>query len=322
MQINNVLSDINNDIKKLDKCLYSSMSTSHPYLQNSLRHLLRAGGKRLRPILTLLSASYGRIGREEAFLLATAFELMHMASLVHDDIIDNSELRRGKATINKIYGNDYSLHFGDCLLSKALSIVYQYHNPHLNMLVTNVSLEMSKGEIEQISAAYDYHQNIKKYFYLIKRKTALMMSLSCQGGALAGGSDEKTVKVLGRYGHYLGMAFQITDDVLDYIADEKTLGKPVGSDLQQGIITLPLIYILKYNSRKEKLQIMLEKKRLDKENIEQILQLVKETAAIPFSLNIANRYIEKSLKELNSLPDNQTTQTLRKIALFIKHRTF
>lgn len=322
MQINNLVSEIDNDIKKLDKYLYLSMSNNHIYLQNSLRYLLKAGGKRLRPILTLFSASYGKERREDIISLAAAFELMHMASLVHDDIIDNSELRRGKPTLNKIYGSHYSLHFGDCLLGKALSIVYQYDNLRLNKLVTKVSLEMCKGEIEQLSAAFDYGQDVKKYFYLIKRKTAMMISLSCQGGALAGGADEKIVKVLGRYGHYLGMAFQITDDVLDYVADEKVLGKPVGSDLQQGIITLPLIYILKYNSRKDKLQQILSKNKLDEEDIEQILQLIKETAAIPFSLNIANKYIDKSLNELNLLPDNQTTQTLRQIALFIKHRTF
>jgi len=324
MQLKDMFNDIEPDLHKVDSFLINCLEKTSDRLQKGYIHLLKAGGKRIRPAFTLLAARYGSEDIEKVIPMASAFELVHMASLVHDDVIDHSELRRGEPTIRTVFGNNFSLHLGNYLFAKALQIIDEYNNTSLNNLLACASMEMCRGELEQIAAAYNYKQSLRQYFYRIKRKTSLLITLSCQAGAIAAKAEPGVVRILGRYGHNIGMAFQITDDVLDYIADEKTLGKPVGSDIQQGIVTLPLIYVLNYGEEhvRRRLLDILEKKSFTREDIAQMTKLIETTEAIPFSLGIANKYVEKALKQLELLPENNTTCTLRQIAKFIYHRQY
>lgn len=287
-------------------------------------NLLKAGGKRIRPAFALLSAKFGKEESNKIIPLAAAFELVHMASLVHDDVIDMSELRRGMPTVRALEGNNFSLHFGDYLFGIALNIVEGYKSQQISSLLAQASVEMCKGEIEQLSKAYELEQGIRDYFYRIKRKTALLIALSCQAGALAARANPQIMETLGRYGHCLGMAFQITDDVLDYIADEETMGKPVGGDLQLGLVNLPVIYVLKYSKPavQEELRRLLKDRPFVRENVFKAIDLIKTTEAIEYSLSIANLYIEKGLSYLERLPNIQAAQTLRQIAFFIYNRRF
>ncbi|MBZ4653932.1 MAG: Trans-hexaprenyltranstransferase [Peptococcaceae bacterium] len=322
--MNHLFYEIEGELRQVEEYLLKYVQAGHADLRKSFVHLLRAGGKRIRPAFVLLAAKYGQYNSSKIIPLAAALELIHMATLVHDDVIDSSIIRRGRQTVKAKYGNNFSLHSGDFLFAKALTIIENYKSNHINQLLAHVSVEMCQGELEQIASAYKLEQNIRNYFYRIKRKTSLLISASCQIGAIAAQADPHIVKTLGRYGHYLGMAFQITDDVLDFIADEKTLGKPVGSDLRQGIITLPVIYLLNCGNEemKKSLWEKLNSPASSQDDLHDVVELIKQSEAIPYSLDIAGRYVEKALKELEVLPANEITESLHKLAVFIKRRQF
>lgn len=322
MLVKNIFCGIERDIRQVEDYLQYSLEGASTRLQKSFLDLLTAGGKRIRPAFTILAARYGKDYDCSVIPLAAALELVHMASLVHDDVIDNSELRRGKPTIRALYGNNNSLHLGNYLFARALSIMGSYSNPQINLLLARASIEMCRGELAQLSSVFHYKQDIKDYLFRIKRKTALLITHSCQAGAMAAGAETHVVTALGKYGYYVGMAYQITDDVLDYIANEETLGKPVGSDLQQGIVTLPLIYAVKYGEPaiRQRLLGILAIGTLKEGDILKVIELVNKTEAISFSLNLANRYIEKGIEVLEDLPNNDTTNSFRHIARFIHYR--
>lgn len=321
MEIRKTFTPIEKDLQEVDRYLQNFLQKDRESLRRGFLHLLKAGGKRIRPAYTLLAAKFGKEDPGRIIPIAAAFELVHMASLIHDDVIDRSDLRRGEPTIWALYGNNFSLHFGDYLLAKALCIVEEYKNPRINSLLAWASVAMCQGEIQQIATAYDLDLSLRQYFNRIKRKTSILITLSCQGGALAASAEPETVRALGRYGHYVGMAFQITDDILDYIADEKTLGKPVGSDLQQGLLTLPAIYVLKYGSP----EIRADLRRYLSEPVTQddtcqAIELIKTTGAIEYCLEITNKYVEKALAELTGFPDIEATQSLRNLAHYVYNR--
>ncbi len=322
--MNQLFYQIEGELKQVEEYLLEYVQARHGDLRKSFVHLLKAGGKRIRPAFALLAAKYGKYDSGKIIPLAAALELIHMATLVHDDVIDSSIIRRGKETIKAQYGNNFSLHSGDFLFAKALTIIEKYKNNEINQLLAHVSEEMCQGELEQIASAFKLEQNVRSYFYRIKRKTSLLISASCQIGAIAAQTESYIVKTLGRYGHYLGMAFQITDDVLDFTADEKTLGKPVGSDLRQGIITLPVIYLLNCGDQgiKETLWEKLNSPVVSPDDINDVVTLVKKSDAIPYSLDIAGKYVEKALGQLEILPVNEITESLHKLALFVKKRQF
>lgn len=325
MVIKRTFSLIEEELTEVDNYLTKVLNEAeNETLHKIFMDLLKAGGKRIRPAFALLSSKYGTEDSKKIIPLAAAFELVHMASLIHDDVIDRSELRRGLPTVRARQGNNFSLHYGDYLFGIALNIVESYKSPRISSLLAQASVEMCKGEIEQLATSYELNQRLRDYFYRINRKTALLITLSCQAGALASGAPTSLVEHLGRFGHCLGMAFQITDDVLDYIADEETMGKPVGGDLQLGLVNLPVIYVLKYEKPevREELRTLLKDKPFKKENVFQAIEIIKTTGAIEYSLSIANLYIEKGLVHLERLPDIPATQTLRQISFFIYNRRF
>jgi len=321
MEIKKTFTPIEKDLQEVDNYLQNFLQKDQDSLRQGFMHLLKAGGKRIRPAFTLLAARYGREESSKIIPLAAAFELVHMASLVHDDIIDRSDLRRGEPTIRALYGNNFSLHFGDYLLAKALCIIEEYKNPRINSLLARASISMCQGELQQLADAYNLEQTMRQYFRRIKRKTSLLITLSCQAGALAAGADREVIRILGRYGHYVGMAFQITDDILDFIADEKTLGKPAGSDLQQGLITLPAIYVLKYGEPKiRKKLIRCLTRPVTLEDSLEAIALINQTQAIDYSLEITNRYVEKALQQAALLPDSEATYSLHNLARYVYNR--
>ena len=319
-----LIKDIDTDLKKVENYLHSSINSSNRRFESSLRYLLESGGKRIRPAFTLLAARYGREDTESIVPLAAALELVHMASLIHDDVVDSSDLRRGRPTVRKLYGNDFSLHLGVYLFARAISIIGEYKNKELNSMLALAGIKMCRGEIEQLAEAYSFQTDIQQYLYNIKRKTASLVTVSCVAGAVAGGAEPLTIKALRRYGHYLGMAYQITDDVLDYTTDEKTLGKPVGSDVKNGVITLPVIYVLKYGEDAAKREVLeiLNKKTFNVQEVKRITEIVTDTEALDFSMSVANKYVEKALSAADNLPNNRITDIFKEIAGSIYTRKY
>ncbi|MEL7567651.1 MAG: polyprenyl synthetase family protein [Dehalobacterium sp.] len=314
--------EIHSDLKVVEKELNKYVEAEEPLLTQASGHLLRAGGKRIRPAFALLAGKFFNYDFDKLLPLTVALEIIHMASLVHDDVVDASLIRRGRPTVKAKWGNRVSMHSGDFLFAQSLLLISQYEDKRISKILSRVSVEMCQGEIQQISASFDAEQRLRDYLYRIKRKTALLISASCQLGAIVTGAPERLVRALNRYGYNLGMAFQITDDILDLVADEKVLGKPVGGDLRQGIITLPVIYALEHSAEKARLKELVKKQEKSEEEVKETISLIKESGAIEYSFNISNKYLEKAKKELNKLPDVKTKKTFAIIANYIGERKY
>lgn len=318
-----LFADIKKDLKKVESELLQYVQSDIPLLTETSAHLLKAGGKRLRPAFALLAGKFHNYSPTKLMPLAVALELIHMASLVHDDVVDASYTRRGIPTVKANWGNKVSVHTGSFLFAKSLDLVAKYENPQISGVLAKVSVEMCRGEIQQISTAFNVNQNIKDYFYRIKRKTALLIAASCRLGATATEAPNHIIHSLNMYGHFLGMAFQITDDVLDLTGDIKKFGKQIGSDLRQGIITLPVILSINDNSKDAKLLKEIIKTEIKKESdIKLAIDIIEKSGAIEHSLEISNNYINKAKKELRRLPNVSTRDTLYYIADFVQARKF
>lgn len=317
-----LFTDITNDLKKVEKELDKYIDTNSNLLNKTSRHLLFAGGKRIRPAFVILAGRMYKCPLEKLLPIAVALEMIHMATLVHDDVVDNSLTRRGKPTVKAKWGNTISLHTGDYLFAKSLVLISSYDNKKIASILADVSVKMCQGEIHQLATAFNYNQNIKDYFYRIKRKTALLISASTQLGALIAEAPNDEVKAFKNYGHYIGMAFQITDDILDIVADEKKLGKPVGSDLRQGIITLPAIYTLELKEYRSQLIDMINLIPKNENAVYDAIQIIKQSNGIDYSLEITRKYIEKAKNELNKLPNVKNKKVFFELADLIYLRNF
>ncbi len=317
-----LFSQINSDLQRVEKELTKFVETDYPILQDSAVHLLAAGGKRLRPAFTLLAGKFYGYSLEKLIPVAMALELIHMATLVHDDVVDASMTRRGRPTVKANWGNIVSVQTGDYLLAKSLMLISKIDHPEVARILAEVSVEMCQGEIQQIKCSFDVEQNLKQYYYRIKRKTALLISACCRLGALVSGAPRRQVWALGAYGHSLGMAFQIVDDVLDLTAKASEFGKPVGGDLHQGIMTLPMILALKSSTNPAHLKTLLGKVDKTDEEVLEAIGLIKNTGAIDEAMHLVDLYVLKAKRHLQDLPKVPTRKALEDLAEFIRVRKF
>jgi len=313
---------IQRDLESVEKQLLDEVKSPYPLLAESASHLVLAGGKRLRPALVLLGGKFNHYSLERLKPLAVSVEMVHMATLVHDDVIDDAATRRGVATVKTRWGDQVSINTGDFLFGRSLVLAASYANPAIFDLFAYVSAEMCRGEIQQTATMFQYGQSIRDYFYRIKRKTALLIAASCQLGAMASGASEQVVSRLGRFGHYMGMAFQIKDDVLDFVADQKKLGKPVGGDLAEGILTLPAIHALKTSPERQLLAEMIAGRASSAQELEAMVQIIKDSASLDYSMWIARRYVEKAKEQIRQLPDVPPKKALAEVAEFVMERNF
>lgn len=305
----------------VEEKLYSVVQTPDLLVTEAAIHLLKAGGKRLRPAFCILSGKCGNFDFEKILPAAAALELAHMATLVHDDVVDSSLVRRGTPTIKAIWGNKLSVHVGSYLFAESLKLISNYDKSIIKILA-DTGVKMCIGEIEQIKNGYNLAQSTKNYFFRINRKTALLIATCCQLGALVCKASRNVSETLRRYGHYVGMAFQITDDILDFIAEEQQLGKPVGSDLQQGVITLPTIYALKHSPAREDLKNLLKilSTQDDPFVLHKAVEIIKNSGGINYAQEIARRYLVKAKNELAFIPEQPAKKNLTMIADYIGER--
>lgn len=244
MKLLDIYSRKKKDIAFIEKSLERSIDVDLPTLRDASLLYLKAGGKRIRPVFVLLAGEFGHYDLERMKHIAVPLELIHMASLVHDDVIDDAETRRGKATVRSKWDNRIAMYTGDYVYAKALTLVTELKNPAIHQIMSKAMIEMSIGEMEQIRLFFEHGQTLRDYLRRIKRKTALLIAVSCQLGAMTAEASENYAKRLFHFGYYVGMAFQIRDDILDLVGTEKQIGKPPGSDIKQGNITLPVLYAL------------------------------------------------------------------------------
>ena len=281
---------------------------------------MQSGGKRIRPVFVLLAAKFGQYDIHVVKHVAATLELIHTASLVHDDVVDDAALRGGEATVKSKWDNHVAMYTGDYILARSLELMSMIDQPLAHQILSKTIVEVCLGEIEQIRDKYSFEQNLRIYLRRIKRKTALLIASSCQLGAISTGVTKTNCKSLYRFGYYVGMSYQIIDDILDFTASEAELGKPAGSDLLQGNITLPVLFAMKDPALKQIIESVNEE--TSKADMEKIIEAIKASGAIVQASAVSEKYLQKAFNELETLPDNKARKILSQIAKNIGKRKF
>lgn len=300
---------IRKELDEVEVCLRKVSETTFPLLSGIGSSLISAGGKRLRPALFLLSARLAKKDNYEDIVpLAASLELIHVASLIHDDVIDNSLLRRGKDTANAKYGNHVAVLAGDYFFASAFGLIRDKEYPRIigQKLVELVKL-LAVGEIQQDSSLYTIPTGEDTYYCQIEKKTAAFMAVCCEIGALVEGMGTDIANKLYNYGHNLGMAFQITDDLLDVTSNEEILGKPAGCDIKQGVITLPVIYALECSSKKERLAAIISNPLMSEEELQEAVMIVRGCEGVARS----NKKIQEYVNKAKSFIPEECSENLR-----------
>lgn len=247
-----IIEQAGKDLIDIEAAIEKNLSPYLDLVRQTARHLLFAGGKRLRPLLALLSSRVCGSDSSDNLTFSTLFEYLHTATLLHDDLVDGASIRRGKPAAHAVFGNETAVLTGDFLLARALSLAAATGNPEIIKIIAEITEQMSQGEIEQLHNRGRLDLSEAEYLEVIRRKTAVLIQGACHAGALLAGAAEADAAALKSYGLHLGMAFQMADDLLDYTADAQTLGKAVGTDLKEGKLTLPVIYALAAADRKDR----------------------------------------------------------------------
>jgi geranylgeranyl pyrophosphate synthase len=310
---------IQQDLVQVEDRLRAVCEVDFPQLSQLLDYSLRGGGKRIRPALVLLSGRFYHYDLARLLPMATAVEVLHTATLVHDDAIDNSLVRHGRPTINKVWGEDKAILLGDYLLAKSEELVADTQNPRVIKLFAQAIMTISSGELNQAFDAFNLEQTRQQYLQRIASKTASLLSLATESGAILSQAPEKSVKALKGYGYNLGIAFQIVDDILDFGGTEEELGKPVGSDLAQGTLTLPAILLLE--SYPEDNPVTRWFRNRDKqENIKAAIELARSSSIIQECYQVTSDYCARARRSLDLLPDNASRRSLMKLADYVVAR--
>lgn len=286
-------------------------------IEGVIDYLLLTGGKMLRPRLVHLAASLAPHDEEIVQDVAVAVELIHLASLIHDDVIDNSFTRRGRESLNSIWGNQISVLTGDYLFATSFHLINRHNLPLIMENITETIQIMCSGEIKQLSMLYDYNISEKDYYDKTYRKTACLFASSCKVGALAANMPLYDVSILEQYGLCLGYAYQIIDDILDFSSDTSLLGKTTGHDLAQGNITLPVILALKKPQMGKILRELLESYQVNKDLYPQILKVLWESNAIEEALSKAKVYLQSGLDIISEFSPSPVQKKLQDLGLYI-----
>ncbi|OEK71884.1 heptaprenyl diphosphate synthase [Staphylococcus equorum] len=304
--------NMNSEIKKIEKRLEQSLISNNKVLEDASYHLFSSGGKRVRPAFVILSSQFGKEMNEDVYRVAVALELIHMATLVHDDVVDKSDKRRGSLTIVKKWDQNTAILAGNFLLASALEHISNIEDNRIHSVISNAIVEVCMGELFQFQDQFNGYQTITSYLRRINRKTALLIQLSTEAGAIASGADLKTVHNLKMIGHYIGMSFQIVDDILDFTSTEKKLGKPVGSDLMNGHITLPVLLEMRKHPE-FKAQIQQLTPDSDQETFDYCIQRIQSSDVIQQSQVISDKYLDKALNLLDQLESEAAKPLFKKL---------
>lgn len=304
--------------------LYAQLFQSdNPFLQSIFEQHIRLKGKQLRPIFLLQIAKLcGEINSKTIFSAAIV-EILHTASLIHDDIIDNTSLRRGGKSINAAFGNQIAVLAGDYLLAKVMNLCFEKlgNDGQINKCLANLTSELSDGELLQLYYSNKIEWSQKHYFQIIKKKTAVLFSTCAEIAAITANASASTTQKLVQFGEYLGIIFQIKDDIFDY-SPAANIGKPTFNDIKEGKITLPLIYSLERatTTEIEFVENIIKEKNFQTENLQTVLSIIQKYKGIELATKKMKEYQEKAVKILNSFPDSAAHQSLLSITNYISER--
>jgi heptaprenyl diphosphate synthase len=304
-----IVEELAEELEQVEMRVREVLKSPIPTLAKATEHFLTGTGKKLRPILVLLSGRIGRYRADRIVPLAAALELVHMASLLHDDVIDSSDTRRGEVTVNAKWGNQIAVLLGDFFYAKALNLVGDLDKEGF-LAISQVINTLTEGEFEQLSHQFNTALTEDDYLQRIEKKTAGFIATCCKLGALYSEASEDVVSLLTRYGYNLGMAYQIRDDILDFIADDQVAGKPIGNDIAQGIITLPVIHSIQHSSMGPAIREIIDSKKPD---FAAIYKLIRDSESIGYAQQKAALFSRRARECLLPLPEGREKTALNLI---------
>ena len=313
---------VTDDFEAVNQLIMRQLHSRVPLVEKIGSYIISAGGKRLRPLVVLLSARACGMNDPRQHSLATIIEFLHTATLLHDDVVDTSDLRRGRSTANALWGNAPSVLVGDFLFTRAFELMVEMGDMEIMRVLANATNVVAEGEVLQLSKVRDAGTDEATYMEVIRSKTAMLFEASSHTGAMLAGATAEQTEALRRYGDALGIAFQLIDDLLDYSGDAEAMGKNVGDDLAEGKPTLPLIFTMREGTEE---QAHLVRKAIQKggvDNIEAIQAAVRESGALEYTESLARAKSDEAVDLLKVLPESVFRDALEQLARFAVDRKY
>ncbi len=317
-----VLALIGDDLKSVERQFKKDLESDVPLIRKVGEYVLSSGGKRIRPALLLLAARLMNYNGERHVPLASVVEFIHTATLLHDDVVDSANLRRGLASANTLWGNEASVLVGDFLFSKSFSLMVANGDLNILRVLADATTQIAEGEVLQLICTSDVDITEERFIKVVVCKTAVLLAAACQAGAILGNASPEQEAALAAFGMDLGIAFQLMDDTLDYVADEKEFGKNIGHDLEEGKITLPLIEALRLCSEDERELVseIVTKEELNRDDFDQVFEIVTRFGGIEYTINKARNYITSAKSHLGIFDDSPIRAALYKLADYVVTR--
>ena len=306
-------------LEKVNDSLTEMAKKKHPFLARLLDHTFSTPGKNIRPAITLLASNFYPHDERNTEKMATGVELLHIASLIHDDTVDGAMLRRGKMTISSLWGPKAAVLAGDYIFAASATLVCDTGNIRVIRRFAETIMELSSGELQEMAETYNPEQSMQGYLVRIYNKTASLFTTAAESGAILSGAPEACSKSMRSYGHNLGMAFQVVDDILDFDGTEEEIGKPIGSDLANGVVTLPTLIAMQRRSCCDAVKRVLANPD-DEDLMEEVVSLIQNESVLEESYEFASRYCEKALANLSGLPPCSSRDSLEELVSHVKVR--
>jgi len=317
------LNIIGDDLIRVEQQFRKDLESDVPLIRKVGEYVLSSGGKRVRPALLLLAAKLCDYQGDKAVPLASVVEFIHTATLLHDDVVDSATLRRGLASANTLWGNEASVLVGDFLFSKSFSLMVAAGSLDILRVLSSATTIIAEGEVMQLLCTGEIDLSEEQYIGVVRSKTAILMSAACEAGAILGNASLEMQKALADFGMDLGIAFQLMDDTLDYIATEEEFGKSIGHDLEEGKITLPLIHALRLctDDERDRIVAVIEKDEMSLEDFRDVSGLVKQYGGIEYTVAAARRYIGGCASYLQGFAPGNVRDALLKLAEYVVTRS-
>jgi octaprenyl-diphosphate synthase len=307
---------VEKDLGKLELSIDRLISTKIGFIKEIVNYIIKSGGKRVRPVLVILSAKLCGYRGNRHIPFAAIIEFIHTATLLHDDVVDNARTRRGASTVNTVWGNEPSVLVGDFLYSKSFELMSGEGNHEILKTISRATTALSEGEILEVIKTADVGTTEKDYFEIIGNKTAVLFSAACEIGAILGKVTNREKNALKHFGYKLGIAFQLRDDILDYTSYDNVLGKHVGTDLKEGKMTLPFIHALKSASEAEKLSVakLLKKRTISQKDFEWARKLMVSYNGMDYAAKATEKYLREAKRHLDQFPASRYKDALLSLA--------
>ncbi len=320
MSIIGILGVVHEELQHVEQRMREVSKTEYERLAAVVDYLLDSGGKRLRPAMAILASKFYPADHARVISLAAALEMLHTATLVHDDMVDDSPMRRGNPTLNASWNGGATVLAGDYLFAWAAFLCTETKSVRVMSLFAQALMTICSGELKGIFDSDWRHQTREDYYQRIYSKTASLFALAAEGGAILSDAPKREVQAMHAYGRNLGMAFQVVDDVLDFVGDERDLGKPVGHDLRQGILTLPTMYFLDRYPQHRAVSGVLNGHEQDEEKVQEVVATIRDSGAIEAAMTEAKDFALKGQEALRILPHNKYRQAMLDLADYVVGR--